>query len=84
MLCDYLMIDIREPGLSWLAAVPACLPYWKTNMQTASEHYVTLYIQWTLGADVLNAVYITQGLMCTIGLANELIDGGQPSAKNGF
>ena len=35
-------------------------------------------------AGYLNVVYFGQGLMCTIGLMNNLIDGGQPRAKNGF
>ena len=29
----------------------------------------------------LNAVYFRQGLTCTLGLTNDLIDGGQPRAK---
>ena len=32
----------------------------------------------------LNAVYFRRGLTCTIGLANDLKDSGQPRAKNGF
>ena len=32
-------------------------------------------------ADVLNAVYFRQGLTCTLGLTNNLIDGGQLRAK---
>ena len=39
---------------------------------------------WTLRADFLNAVFFRQGLTCTLGLTNDLIDGGQPRAKNGF
>ena len=35
-------------------------------------------------ANFLNAIYFKQGLTCTIGLTNDLIDGGQPRAKNGF
>ena len=45
----------------------------------------------TNAADVLNkgavfliAIYFRRGLECTIGLANDLIDGGQPRAKNGY
>ena len=34
--------------------------------------------------DFLKAVYLRRGLTCTIALANDLIDGGQPRAKNGF
>ena len=33
-----------------------------------------------LWADVLNAVYFRRGLTCTLGLTNDLIDGGQPRA----
>ena len=33
---------------------------------------------WT---DFLNAVYFRQGLACTLGLTNDLIDGGQPRAE---
>ena len=29
----------------------------------------------------LNTAYFRQGLMCTIGLANDLIDGGQPKNR---
>ena len=36
---------------------------------------------WTLGADFLNVVYFRRGLTCTLGLTNDLIDGGQPRAK---
>ena len=36
------------------------------------------------GADFLNAVYFRRGLTYTVGLTNELIDGDQPRAKNGF
>ena len=32
-------------------------------------------------ANFLNAVHVRQSLTCTIGLANDLIDGGQPRAK---
>ena len=32
-------------------------------------------------ADFLNADYFRQGLMFTLGIINDLIDGGQPSAK---
>ena len=35
-------------------------------------------------ADILNAVYFRRGLTCTVALTNDLIDGGQPRAKNGF
>ena len=35
-------------------------------------------------ADFLNAFYFRRGLTCTLGLANDLIDGGQLRAKNGF
>ena len=35
-------------------------------------------------ADFLNADYFRRGLTCTTGLANDLIDGGQPRAKNGI
>ena len=35
----------------------------------------------TYRADYLNAVYFRRGLTCTLGLANDLIDGGQPRAK---
>ena len=31
--------------------------------------------------DFLNAVYFGQDLTCTLGLTNDLIDGGQPRAK---
>ena len=34
-----------------------------------------------LRADLLNAVYFRRGLMCTLGLTNDLIDGGQLRAK---
>ena len=36
----------------------------------------------TYKADFLNAVYFRRGLTCTLGLTNDLIDGGQPRAKN--
>ena len=39
---------------------------------------------WIYRTDVLNAVYFRQGLPCTVGLTNNLIDGGQPRVKNGF
>ena len=32
-------------------------------------------------AEFLNAVYFRQGLTCTLGLTNNLMDGGQPRAK---
>ena len=32
-------------------------------------------------ADLLNAVYVRRGLTCTLGLTNDLIEGGQPRAK---
>ena len=35
-------------------------------------------------ADFLNAVYFRLGLTGTLGFANNLIDGGQPRAKNVF
>ena len=35
----------------------------------------------SLWADFLNAVYFRRGLTCTLGLTNDLIDGGQPTAK---
>ena len=38
----------------------------------------------SFGADFLNAVYFRRGLTCTLGITNDLIDGGQPRAKNGF
>ena len=31
-----------------------------------------------------NAFYFRRGLTCTLGLTNDLIDGGQPRTKNGF
>ena len=34
-----------------------------------------------LRADFLNAVYFRRGLTCTLGLTNDLIDGGHPRAK---
>ena len=34
-----------------------------------------------LWANFLYAVYFRQGLMCTLGLTDDLIDGGQPRAK---
>ena len=34
-----------------------------------------------LRAGYLNAVYFRRGLTCTLGLTNDLIDGGQPRAK---
>ena len=37
-----------------------------------------------LWAGYINAVYFRRGLTCTLGLTNDLIDGGQPRAKNGF
>ena len=38
----------------------------------------------TLWANFCNAVNFKQGLMCTLGLTNHLIDGGQLRAKNSF
>ena len=35
----------------------------------------------TLCADFLNTAYFRQGLTCTLGLTNDLIDSGQPRAK---
>ena len=35
-------------------------------------------------ADNLNTVYFRRSLTCTLELTNDLIDGGQPRAKNGF
>ena len=37
-----------------------------------------------LSADFLIAVCFRRGLTCTFGLTNDLIDGGQPRAKNSF
>ena len=39
------------------------------------------YVDKILRADVLNAVYFRRGLTCTLGLTNNLIDGGQPRVK---
>ena len=39
------------------------------------------YVDKILRADVLNAVYFRRGLTCTLGLTNDLIDGGQLRAK---
>ena len=33
---------------------------------------------------ILNAIYFRRGLMCTLGLTNDLIDGDQPRAKTQF
>ena len=38
----------------------------------------------TLRANVLNAIYFRRDLTCTLVLTNNLVDGGQPRAKNGF
>ena len=35
----------------------------------------------TFKADFLNAVYFKRGLTCTLGLTNDMIDGGQPRVK---
>ena len=40
--------------------------------------YPTLQTDW---ANFLNTVYFRRGLTCTLGLTNDLIDGGQPRAK---
>ena len=37
-----------------------------------------------LWADFINTVYFRRGLTCITRLVNDLIDGGQPRAKNGF
>ena len=42
---------------------------------------IELVIVRSLKVDFLNAIYFIQGLTCTIGLTNDLIDGGQPRAK---
>ena len=39
---------------------------------------------YNLWADILDAVYFSRGLMCTLGLTNDLIDSGEPRAKSGF
>ena len=44
----------------------------------------TLILVQNVRAGFLNAVYFRRGLTCTIGLTNDLIDGGQLRAKNGF
>ena len=38
----------------------------------------------SLKADFLNAAYFRRSLTCTLGLTNDLIDGGQPRAENDF
>ena len=38
----------------------------------------------TLRANFLNTFYFRRGPVCTIGLANDLIDGKQTRAQNGF
>ena len=35
-------------------------------------------------ADFVNAVFFRRGLTCTLGLTNDLIEGGQLGTKNGF
>ena len=37
-----------------------------------------LFLKVTLRDDLLNAVYFRRGITCTVGLTNDLIDGGQP------
>ena len=36
------------------------------------------------GQQNLKVRFFRRGLTCTIGLTNDLIDGGRPRAKNGF
>ena len=44
-------------------------------------HSVMQTSKQTIRADLLDAVYFRLGLTCTLGLTNDLIDGGQPRAK---
>ena len=55
--------------------------------QLFTDHLPTTFFTVQLVHDYLfkvNAVYFRQGLTCTIGLTNDLIDGGQPRAKTWF
>ena len=43
--------------------------------------YLCFFRTKTYRADFFNAVYLRRSLTCTLGLTNNLIDGGQPRAK---
>ena len=55
---------------------------WLINKIIATCKNATFVFQYTV--DFLNAIYFRRGLTCTLGLTNNLIDGGQPRDKNGF
>ena len=48
------------------------------------QDYLHIYQDLIYWANFLNAVYFRRGLTCTLGLTADLIDGGQPRAKNTF
>ena len=65
------------------------LPLQKIPLKLQARNKMSLFTEICsrderLRADFLNAVYFRQGLTCTLGLTNDLIDGGQPRAKNGI
>ena len=60
------------------------MPFLQTVCFQSQKQNESVQNTQTLWADSLNAVYFCRGLTCTLGLTNDLIDGGQPRAKNGF
>ena len=56
------------------------------NLCHPSSHTMHLHYRLILDgrANFLNAVYFRRGLTWTLGFTNDLIDGGQPRAKNIF
>ena len=56
----------------------------RTDLLLAGEHVIRMRSLGFVGPVFLNAVYFRRGLTCTLGLTNDLIDGGQPRAKNSF
>ena len=59
---------------------------WKDGVDVTVLYYSShqLIIKLNIKSRFLNAVHFRQGLLCTIGLANNLIDSGQLGAKNRF
>ena len=49
-----------------------------TNNSWQQDTWCALHLTQTCRADFLKAVYFRRSLMCSLGLTNDLIDGGQP------
>ena len=46
------------------------------------NYFETMYLEThTHRTDFLNAIYFRRSLTCTLGLTNDVMDGGQPRAK---